>query len=173
MKVFKNRDIGLLVMSMAVAAITFSECVGQPGAVTLTELNGTWRGSGTDRASPLENSQQSNCRATIRADQATLNYEMVCDGQSGLHKAVQMNVIVRRNNISGTLTQLSNAAPTKLSGTVSGTRTGRTATIQVQFPGLMPTVTVELQLNSHSSYLMRATTFAGTLMDIRFTRSGR
>jgi hypothetical protein len=50
-------------------------------AAKLTDFNGAWRGSGTDRATPLQSSQQTNCRATIRADETSLTDEMVCDGQ--------------------------------------------------------------------------------------------
>ncbi len=144
-------------------------------AAKLTDFNGSWRGSGTDRASPLEASQSTSCHASIRADDTTLNHEMICEGKAGLHKIIRLTVHLSDNRISGTLTQTSTtrgseASPTTLQGSVSGTRTDNAANFQVRFGGLIPTVTVTLTLNSRSSFFMQASTFVGTLMEVHFDR---
>jgi hypothetical protein len=144
-------------------------------AAKLTDFNGAWRGSGTDRATPLQSSQQTNCRATIRADETSLTDEMVCDGQGGLHKTIRLAVHLSGKVISGTLTQKSSthgADAATLEGSISGTRTANAANFQVHFGGLMPTVTVNLRLNNPSSYSIHASTFGGTLMDVSFRRAG-
>jgi hypothetical protein len=51
-------------------------------------------------------------------------------------------------------------------------RTDNAANFQVQFGGLIPTVTVALTLNSRSSFFMQAGTFVGTLMEVNFDRAG-
>jgi hypothetical protein len=87
-------------------------------------------------------------------------------------KVIRLTVTLSGYRFSGTLSQTSNAAPTSLTGSISGSRTNDAATFQVNFSGLMPTVTVSLKLNRQSSYSVRASTFAGTLMDVRLTRAG-
>jgi hypothetical protein len=144
-------------------------------AAKLTDLNGSWRGIGTDRASPLEVSQPTSCHASIQADETTLNDEIICEGKAGLHKIISLTVHLSDNRISGTLTQTSTtrgseAPPTTLQGSVSGTRTDSAANFQVRFGRLMPTVTVALTLNSPSSFFMQAGTFDGTLMEVNFDR---
>lgn len=146
-------------------------------AAKLTDFNGTWLGSGTDRASPLEASQPTICHASIQADETNLNDEMICEGKTGLHKTIRLTVHLSDNRISGTLTQTittrgSEASPTTLQGSVSGTRTDNAANFQVRFGGLTPTVTVALTLNRPSSYSMQASTFFGTLMEVNFDRAG-
>ena len=146
-------------------------------AAKLTDFNGSWRGIGTDRASPLETSQPTNCHASIRADETTLNDEIICEGKAGLHKVISLTIHLSDNRISGTLTQTSTtrgseASPTTFQGSVSGTRTDNAANFQVRFGGLTPTVTVALTLNSPSSFFMQASTFVGTLMEVNFARSG-
>ena len=146
-------------------------------AAKLTDFNGSWNGIGTDRASPLEVSQPTSCHASIRADETTLNDEIICEGKAGLRKVISLTVHVSNNRISGTLTQTSTtrgskSSPTTLQGSVSGTRTDNAANFQVQFGGLIPTVTVALTLNSRSSFFMQAGTFVGTLMEVNFDRAG-
>jgi hypothetical protein len=102
---------------------------------------------------------------------------MSCEGKSGLHKTVRLTVHLSESRISGTLTQTSTtrgseASPTTLEGSVSGTRTDNAANFQVRFGGLTPTVTVALTLNSPSSFFMQASTFVGTLMEVNFVRTG-
>ena len=97
-------------------------------AAKLTDFNGSWRGSGTDRASPLEASQPTSCDASIRADEATLSDEMICEEKAGLHKTIHLTIHLSDNRISGTLIQTSatrgsEASPNTIQGSVSGTRT--------------------------------------------------
>jgi hypothetical protein len=162
---------GVSVLSMA----TFLTAI-DAAAVQLPELNGSWRGSGTDRATPFESAQQTICRATIHADQANLDQEMVCEGKEGLHKSIHLAVHVNGGAVSGTLTQTSTtrgSGPATLRGSVAGTRTENAANLQVHFGGLIPTVTVDLRMNSKSSYSIQASTFAATLMDVSFNRGSR
>ncbi len=146
-------------------------------AVKLPELNGSWQGSGTDRATPLEAVQHTHCRATIRASETSLTQEMTCQGDAGLHKTVRLAVHLSGNAISGTLTQTSvtrgNGSPTTLRGSVTGSRTENAANLQVHFGGLMPTVSVALNMSSTSAFSLHASTFGGTLMRVNFSRAGR
>jgi hypothetical protein len=137
-------------------------------AAKLTDFNGSWNGIGTDRASPLEVSQPTSCHASIRADETTLNDEIICEGKAGLRKVISLTVHVSNNRISGTLTQTSTTRGSK----ASPMRTDNAANFQVQFGGLIPTVTVALTLNSRSSFFMQAGTFVGTLMEVNFDRAG-
>src|SRR5690349_21239634 len=102
------------------SAVIFSmlllESSSLAAAVKLPQLNGSWQGSGTDRATPLEASQHTRCHATIHASETSLTQEMTCEGDAGLHKTVRLAVHLSGNAISGTLTQTSvtrgNGAPT-------------------------------------------------------------
>jgi hypothetical protein len=150
---------------------------GGAAPAKLTDFNGSWNGIGTDRASPLEVSQPTSCHASIRADETTLNDEIICEGKAGLHKTISLTLHLSDSRISGTLTQTSTtrdseASPTTLQGSVSGTRTDNAANFQVRFGGLMPTAMVALTLNSQSSFFMQASTFVGTLMEVNFDRAG-
>jgi hypothetical protein len=146
-------------------------------AVKLPELNGSWQGSGTDRATPLETAQHTHCRATIRASETSLNQEMTCVGDAGLRKTVRLAVHLSGNAISGTLTQTSvsraNETPATLHGSVSGSRTDNAANLRVNFGGIMPSVSVALNMNSASAFSLHASTFGGTLMQVSFSRTGR
>jgi hypothetical protein len=82
-------------------------------AAKLTDFNGSWNGIGTDRASPLEVSQPTSCHASIRADETTLNDEIICEGKAGLHKTISLTVHLSDNRISGTLTQTSTTRGSK------------------------------------------------------------
>lgn len=146
-------------------------------AIKLPELNGSWQGNGTDRATPLETAQHTHCRATIRATETSLNQEMICVGDAGLRKTVRLAVHLTGNAVSGTLTQTSvsrgNETPATLHGSVSGTRTDNAADLRVDFGGLMPRVSVSLNMNSASAFSLEASTLGGTLMQVSFSRAGR
>lgn len=146
-------------------------------AVKLPELNGTWQGAGTDRATPLQTAQSTRCHATIHATETSLDEQMSCEGEAGLHKTIRLAVHLTGEAVSGTLTQTSttreNKSPATLSGSVSGTRTGDAANLQVHFGGLTPTVSVALSMTSASAFSLHASTFGGTLMQVHFSRAGR
>ncbi len=152
-----------------------SLCAGAARAAEtkLTELNGSWHGSGTDRNTPLESSQATNCHATIHATAETLTDQMTCNGQAGLHQVIHLSVRVKNDVISGSLSQTSTtqgADPATREGSVSGTRSGDTANFVVHFSGLTPSASVELNLTSPSSFSMHASSLGATLMDVRFRR---
>lgn len=156
------------------AACLMVLCVNAAAAaVKLPELNGSWQGSGTDRATPLQTAQHTRCHATIRATDTSLNQEMTCAGDAGLHKTIRLAVRLSGNAISGTLTQTSAArgeAPATLRGSVTGSRTDNAANLRVNFGGLMPTVSVALNMNSASAFSLHASTFGGTLMQVSLSR---
>jgi hypothetical protein len=59
-------------------------------------------------------------------------------------------------------------------GSVLGRKTEDTAVYQVRFPGLVPpSATVNLKLNSPSSYSMYVTSLGLTVMDVVFNRVAR
>jgi hypothetical protein len=153
------------------------------GAETkLTEFNGIWRGIGTDRSSPFDG-QRTNCQNTIRAHPSDLSSHMICHGQAGLHKVIDLQVTLNGDQCTGTLSQNTSGegrgAPcrSELKGSVSGRRVGDTASFQVEFPeGVCSHATVDLEFNgSRRSYHLRVTTrlliFTGTVMDVNFTRA--
>ena len=142
----------------------------------LTDFNGTWQGSGTDRSTPLEATQQTTCRATINADVVRMAAHIVCNGAAGLTKVIQLNITLAGDAFSGTLVQKattsgSRSSETDLSGSVSGHKTDKTAKFTVSFPGLTPSVAVVLTLNAPTSFSMQATTLGGQLMNVNFKKS--
>jgi hypothetical protein len=146
--------------------------------IKLTDLNGEWNGSGTERNSPIESMQQTTCKSSIRTESTRLISDMVCTGQTGLHRASRLTLTLDGNEITGNLDQTtttlgSNASPMVLKGSVSGRRTGDTAILQIRFPGLMPNATVTIMLISPSSYSMQATSLGVSMMDVTYNRVGR
>jgi hypothetical protein len=142
----------------------------------LTYFNGTWHGSGTDRNSFLESSQQTTCRTIVRADLRRMRSEMDCEGHAGLRKVVHLTIALNGDQFTGELTQTTtmrghNVSASVLQGSVLGRKTDDMAAFQVQFSALVPSVNVTLKLNNPSSYSMRVTTLGFTLMDVTFNRS--
>ena len=142
----------------------------------LTVLNGDWRGSGTDRSSPFESQQRTKCQSNNRADEVQIISHTVCTGETGLHKVSDLKITLNGNKIAGTLGETAtfpgNASPRILKGTVSGIRTGDTATLTISFPGLLPSATVIFKLVSSSSYSMQASTLGVSMMQVTYTRAG-
>jgi hypothetical protein len=171
------RWIGVGAASLVLVFVLVCATSASRAAVKLPELNGSWLGTGTDRATPLETAQSTRCHATIHATEASLNEEMSCEGTAGLHKTIRLAIRLSGEAVSGTLTQTSttrdNGSPATLRGSVSGSRTGDAANLQVHFGGLTPTVSVALNMNSASAFSLHASTFGGTLMQVRFSRAGR
>ena len=143
----------------------------------LTDFNGMWRGSGTDRNSPLESLQRTSCQTTVRADLRRMRSNTVCDVQAGLHKVMDLSITLDGNQFTGDLSlivQRSDASPSVLNGSVSGRRADDTARLRVQFQGLVPiSATVELKLLSPSSYSMHVTSLGFTLSEVVFNRTAR
>ena len=142
----------------------------------LSDLAGTWTGSGTDRDTPMATAQATQCRARVTADQTRLTSDMTCNGQAGLMKQVRLAVTLRGAQFTGTAEQTSSTrgsdvAPRRRSGTVTGTRRGDTATLTVRFPGLTPNATVTMDLTSPTSFGLTVATLGSTLTRVDFTRS--
>jgi hypothetical protein len=78
--------------------------------IKLTELNGEWNGSGTDRDTPFESLQQTSCQSRIRADLRRMTSEIVCSGRAERHKVIQLTVVLDGNQITGELVQTSTTA---------------------------------------------------------------
>jgi hypothetical protein len=168
--------MGLIRYGLAGAAVTLTAWVSISLAAEtkLTELNGNWRGTGTDRASPLELAQQTSCRATIHADETRLSDEMICDGQAGLHKVVRLSLTQSGDELTGSLSQTittQGSNPSTLEGSVSGHRVEDTASLHVRFSGLTPPATVALKLNNPSSYSVSATSLGLPLMAVTFHKA--
>jgi hypothetical protein len=163
-------------LRVGMAAVLAAWIVSFPAAaeIKLTELDGEWKGSGTDRDTPLESLQQTSCQSKNRADLRRMSSEIVCSGQAKLHKVIQLTVTVEGNQIVGDLVQTSTTAggmATVRKGSVSGRRTGDAAVLQVRFPGLTPNATVNLILNNPSSYSIQAASLGAILMDVTFNRA--
>jgi hypothetical protein len=140
--------------------------------IKLTGFNGMWRGSGTDQ-SWLFDKQGASCKTTIQSDLSHLLSNTVCDGQEGLHKVIDLSVTLDGDQFTGTLTQSASvrrSAASVLRGSVSGHKTEDTAVFQVQFPGWLPSATVNLKLNSPSSYSMHVTRLGLPVMEVVFNR---
>ena len=139
----------------------------------LTGFSGMWRGSGTDESS-LFDKQQTSCETTIHSDLGHLRSNTVCNGQKGLHKVIDLSVTLDGDQFTGALTQsasVQGSDESVLTGSVSGHKTEDTAVFQVLFPGsLLPSATVNLKLNSPSSYSMHVTRLGLTVMEVVFNR---
>ena len=139
----------------------------------LTDLNGTWTGSGTDRDMPMQTAQATRCRTTVKAEPAHLVSDMQCTGSEGLSKRLKLNVTFSGSDFSGSAEQTSRpqgGEPNVLGGRVTGTREGDVAQLEVHLPGLMPNAHVTLTLTSPNSYSMVVKALGATLTDVTFRR---
>ena len=166
--------------AFALASVLLATCASPftAGAQSeLTELNGEWRGSGTDRNSPFESQQQTNCKSTIRADPVRMISDAVCTGERGLHKVTHVAITLDGDQITGSIDETSsiagsNESPRILKGSVSGIRAGDTANLEIRFSGLMPKATVIFKLISSSSYSTQASTLGVPITQVTYTRVG-
>lgn len=161
--------------AFALLVLSASGLVSAPAdaETKLTDFNGAWLGSGSDRNTPFEAEQRTTCRSNITADLQQMTSNIQCKGTAGLTKAIHLHIRLRGNSFTGTLSQRAatrGGATSKLAGSVSGQKTDTTANFRVTFPGLTPSVDVTLRLNNPSSFSMRATTFVGELMNVTFKR---
>ena len=140
----------------------------------LTDLSGNWRGTGSDRDSPFESSQKTNCHTQIEADESHLSTLTVCKGERDLHKEIRLRLKLDGDKFTGSVNQTSLArgdtSPDEIKGSVLGHRTKGTANLRVHLPGLLPDATVVLVLRSTSSYTMRVTSLGVTMMDVTFSK---
>jgi len=141
----------------------------------LTELNGQWLGSGTDRDLPFATAQPTRCQTRVTADLTHMTSDMKCSGEAGLNKRVRLSIAFTGNRFTGSAEQTSirrgsGAPPKQRIGSVSGSRNGDTAAFKVRFPGLTPNAHVVLELTSPTSFAMRISSLGATLTKVDFHR---
>jgi hypothetical protein len=142
----------------------------------LSELEGEWSGSGTDRSTPFESMQKTSCQSKIRSDQHRMSNEIVCVLASGVRKTMHMQAALDGGQIKGELVQTQTRpreATQSRKGLVSGRRTGDAADIQIQFSGMTPTATVKFVAHNASSYSLRVSALGAQMMDVTFKRVGQ
>ena len=148
------------------------------GAETkLTEFNGPWLGSGTDRDTPFATAQPTRCQTRVTADLTHMTSDMTCNGKAGLDKQVKLSISFTGNKFTGTANQTSvvrgsGAPPKRRAGTVTGVRTGDRAEFEVNFGALTPNAHVVLELTSPTSYAMTISALGATLTKVDFHRPG-
>lgn len=143
--------------------------------IKLNELAGEWSGNGTDRDSPLASMQKTSCRSKIQSDPRRVKNEIVCSGDSGARKTIELQIRLDGDNITGELIQTQTTGrepPVVRKGSVSGRRTGDSADMQIQFSGFMPSAVAKLVIINPSSYSIRVTSMGASLMDVTFKKTG-
>lgn len=149
------------------------------GAETpLPAFSGKWTGHGSDRDTPFESLQPTQCRVTVKADRTHMASDTNCNGVRGLSKRFHMTLAFTGHAFTGKAEQTSrrrgdSAAATRHSGTVSGSRSGDVADFDIHFGGLTPNAHVVLKLTSPTSFSMLVTALGLTLTDVSFSRPGR
>ncbi len=164
------KPVGCLAAAAALSAAVASAACAE---TKLTDFTGEWRGAGTDRDTPLEKAQPTNCRMTAQADLRQMRSVTNCDGQAGLRKVIHLTITLDGDKISGEASQTSTPRDGKsamMKGAVSGRKTGDVANLDIRFPGLTPNAAVLLTRTSPSSFTMKVTSLGITLMDVTFRR---
>jgi hypothetical protein len=142
----------------------------------MSELEGEWSGSGTERDTPFQSMQKTTCQSKIHADERRMSNEIVCTMQSGARKTMHTQVTLEGTRLTGSVVQtrtLPSEPMQSRKGTVRGVRTGNSAVTEVQFPGLMmPTAKSHLTVHDASSYSIRVDAMGVVLMDVKFKRVG-
>jgi hypothetical protein len=160
------------------AAVAGWLALAPAGAETrLTEFNGQWLGSGTDRDTPLATPQPTRCHTRVTADLTHMTSNMECNGNAGLHKRVRLSIAFTGNKFTGTTEQISvvrdgGAAPKRRAGAVVGVRTGDKSEFEVKFSGMTPNAHVVLELTSPTSYAMTISVLGSILTKVDFHRPG-
>ena len=142
--------------------------------VRLTDFNGEWRGAGQDRDSPLQSLQDTSCQNAVRATPDRIRIEMSCERKSGARKIVRLNARFEGNQFAGRINQRKTQPGRDdevIGGTLSGNKTDGAARLKVDWKGATPTTTVDLKLDSPTSYSMKVTALAITIMDVTFTKT--
>ncbi len=156
----------------AVSLIAFA--AGAAAETKLTDFNGEWRGTGQDRDSPLQSLQDTTCQNAVRATPQRMRIEMTCERKSGVRKIIRLNVTLEGDQFSGRINQRT-AQPGKedavIGGTLSGKKTDGSASFTVDWKGMTPSTTVDLKLNTPTSYSMKVTALGVTFMDLTFNRT--
>jgi hypothetical protein len=141
----------------------------------MSDLEGEWSGSGTERDTPFESPEKATCQSKVRADQRRMSNEIVCIKQSGARKTMHMQVTLDGTRLSGDLVQtrtLPRQPTQSRKASVLGTRVGNSADVQIQFGGLMPTARSRLTVHNASSYSLRVEAMGAVMMDMTFKRVG-
>jgi hypothetical protein len=142
----------------------------------LTDFNGEWRGTGQDRESMLQSLQDTICRNRIRADLKRMQTEMICIRKSGLSKRVRLTVVLEGNRFTGEIMQKTTQPgrdDSVINGTIEGQKTDNSANFRVTWKGATPNTSVDLTLNTPTSYSMRVTALGITVMDVTFNRQSQ
>jgi hypothetical protein len=139
----------------------------------LSEFNGEWRGSGTDRSTPF-NAQPTNCRMKVQADLSHMTSETTCIGQAGLHKVLRLTIALDGAQFTGDASQTStvtSGTAEVLHGTVIGHKGDEVASMEVRFSGITPNATIALRRLDPSTFNMHITSLGLTLTDVTFNKA--
>jgi len=154
-------------------ALTFPCTAGAEGK--MSDMEGEWSGSGTERDTPFQSMQRATCQSKIRADLKRMSNEITCTMESGVRKTMHMQVTLEGTRLTGDLTQTRTVPRQPVQsrkGSVLGTRVGNSANVQIQFPGMTPTATSRLTVVNASSYTLRVEALGAVMMDLTFKRVG-
>lgn len=165
------RHLAIPIAMVMVSLIVLPSAVAE---TRLSDFNGEWHGNGTDRNTPLEFPQPTNCRMEIQADLRHMNSETTCIGQAGLRKVLRLAITLAGDQFTGDATQtstLTNSPAKVLHGAVFGHKGDETASMEVKFPGLTPSATVILRRLNLSTFNMNITSLGLTLMNVTFDRT--
>ncbi len=172
--IMSRRRIGHLLTAIAAFLAVWVTPFSAVAETKLTELNGEWRGSGTDRDLPIEFFQKTNCHTKIKADERHMNSVTVCDGQQGLHKVIRLTVTLDGDKFTGSVSQTTktrgSTSPDVIKGSVLGRRVKDTANFLVRLPGLLPNSSVILVLLNPSTYTMHVSSLGITMMNVTFSK---
>jgi hypothetical protein len=165
----------MMVLRALLTAITCTGlAMGAAAETKLTDFNGEWRGSGQDRDSPLQSLQDTSCRNAVRATAQRMHIEMTCERRSGVRKTVQMNVTLQGDQLTGRINQRI-SQPGKedavIGGTLAGKKSDGSANLTVSWKGPTPNTSVNLKLDTPTSYSMKVTALGLTFMDATFIRT--
>ena len=141
----------------------------------MSEFNGAWQGTGTDRDSPLESAQPTRCQIRIRADDKRLSSTTTCNRDNGFSKVLHFTVTLDGNRLTGNASQTGTAKggqPKTLGGPVKGDKAGDTATLLVRTPGMTPNANIVLKHLPPSSFSLTIGSLGATLTDVTFRRAG-
>ena len=165
---------GYLRLPIAMAVLVWIALPSAAAETRLSDFNGKWHGNGTDRDTPLESTQPTNCRMRIQADLRHLNSETTCNGQAGLHKVLRLTITLEGDQFTGEASQTSavtNGTAKVLNGTVIGHKSNEMASLQVRFPGLTPSAVVVLRRLNPSTFTMNITSLGLALTNVTFDRT--
>ena len=161
------------VLAAAVLVASVAPCWAA-GEGKMSELEGEWSGSGTDRDRPFQSMQKITCKSKIRADHRNMNNEITCTTQSGARKTTHMKVVLDGTQLTGEVVQTvtnPREAMQQRKGSVSGTRVGNGADVQISFP-MTPTARSRMVVHDASSYSIKVEALGALMMDVTFKRVG-